>query len=192
MEARDGLRGRSAVDARAAYVTARVTLVLGGQRSGKSRTAEGIVAASGLRPIYVATATAGDAEMADRIARHRARRGDGWRTVEEPVDIPGALSVAATPGSAVLVECLTLWLSNLFEGKRPVDAEADRLLATLASVAGEVVLVSNEVGSGIMPDNALARRFADALGTLNQRVASLADEVILVAAGLPLFLRRSP
>src|SRR5438067_1145129 len=127
MEARDGLRRRSAVHTHASHVTAaRLTLVLGGQRSGKSRTAEGIVTASGLRPVYVATATAGDAEMAERIARHRARRGDAWRTIEEPLDLPGVLSRTAKPDSAVLVECLTLWLSNLLDRQGPLEAEADR------------------------------------------------------------------
>jgi adenosylcobinamide kinase / adenosylcobinamide-phosphate guanylyltransferase len=170
-----------------------VTLVLGGQRSGKSRMGEALVTASGRTPIYVATATPGDAEMAERIARHRARRGADWRTVEEALDLPGAISHGASAGTAVLVDCLTLWVSNLLHAQRSVMAEADSLLATFRDIAAgaSVVLVSNEVGSGIIPDNDLARRFADELGGLNQRVAAAADEVILVAAGLPLFLKRA-
>jgi adenosylcobinamide kinase/adenosylcobinamide-phosphate guanylyltransferase len=129
--------------------------------------------------------------MAERIARHRARRGNAWRTVEEGLDLPGALSAAASAKTGVLVDCLTLWLSNLLHEGRAIDGEVERLLMALSDVAGKIVLVSNEVGAGIIPDNALARGFADALGTLNQRVAALADEVILVAAGLPLFLKRA-
>jgi adenosylcobinamide kinase/adenosylcobinamide-phosphate guanylyltransferase len=170
---------------------ARATLVLGGQRSGKSRHAEGIVAASGLRPVYVATAPAGDAEMADRIARHRARRGPAWSLIEEPLDLPGAIVRAARSDTAVLVDCLTLWVSNLIGCHRIVAAEADRLLDAVARTVGRVVIVSNEVGSGIIPPNALARQFADDLGTVNQRVAAAVDEVVLLAAGLPLVLKRA-
>ncbi len=168
---------------------ARHVLVLGGQRSGKSRYAESVVAARGLAPVYLATATAGDAEMAERIARHRARRGDAWRLVEEPLDLPAALRAAARPDAIVLVECLTLWLSNLLGAAREVEAEADRLVATLADVAGPAVLVTNEVGSGIVPENALARRYVDHLGVLNRRVAAAVDEAVLVVAGLPLRLK---
>ncbi len=164
-------------------------LVVGGQRSGKSRYAERLVAASGRAPVYLATATAGDGEMAERIAAHRRRRGEGWRTVEEPLDLAEALLGESRADTAVLVECLTLWLSNLFGAGRDSDAEADRLIAALRHAAGPVVLVSNEVGSGVMPDNALARRYADALGTLNQRVAAVATHVVLVAAGQPLTLK---
>ena len=166
-----------------------VMLVIGGQKSGKSRYAEGLVAETGLRRVYVATATAGDSEMAERIARHRARRGDAWHTVEVPLDLAGALARAAGPERAVLVDCLTLWLSNLIAAARPVDTETDRLLAAVAAAAGPVVLVTNEVGAGIVPDNALARTYADALGVLNQRVAAVAGRVVLVAAGLPLVLK---
>jgi len=173
--------------------TARLTLVLGGQRSGKSRTAEALVTSSGRTRVYVATAAADDGEMAERIARHRARRGGDWRTVEEALDIPGAINAAAGVDTAVLVDCLTLWVSNLLHARGSVGAEADRLLGTLKDIGAgaRVVVVSNEVGGGIIPDNALARRFADELGMLNQRVAAAADEVILVAAGLPLFLKRA-
>ena len=164
-------------------------LVIGGQRSGKSRYAEGLVAASGLRPVYLATATAGDGEMAARIAAHRARRGDGWRTVEEPLELTAALERVSRSDSAVLVECLTLWLTNLMAAGRPVAEESGRLVTALGRLAGPVVIVTNEVGWGIVPDNALSRCFADELGTLNRRVAEVADRVVLVAAGLPMTLK---
>ena len=166
-------------------------LVVGGQRSGKSRYAERLVAASGRAPVYLAVATAGDGEMAARIAAHRGRRAEGWHTVEEPLDIAAALARESRPDIAVLVECLTLWLSNLMGAGRDIEAETDRLVEALGRAAGPVVLVSNEVGGGIMPDNALARRYADALGVLNQRVAAVATQVVLVAAGQPLILKPS-
>jgi adenosylcobinamide kinase/adenosylcobinamide-phosphate guanylyltransferase len=165
------------------------TLVIGGQKSGKSLYAEGLVAASGLAPVYLAVATAGDAEMAERIARHRARRGSGWEVLEEPLQLARALPDAARPERMVLVECLTLWLSNVIGAGRAVEVESDRLIATLGRLAGPVVLVSNEVGAGIVPDNALARSYADQLGVLNQRVAEVAGRVVLVVAGLPLSLK---
>jgi len=165
------------------------TFVIGAQKSGKSRYAEGLVLASGLDPVYMATATAGDAEMVARIAAHRARRGEKWCLIEEPVDIGQALSSAARPQRIVLVECLTLWLANLMQVDRPVEAEFDALADALNRISGPVVLVSNEVGAGIVPDNQLARRYADHLGTLNQKVAAVADKVVLVAAGLPLVLK---
>ena len=164
-------------------------LVVGGQRSGKSRHAERLVAESGLTPVYLAIATAGDGEMAERIDTHRNRRGNGWRTIEEPLDIAAVIAREAKAGSVVLVECLTLWLSNLMGAGRDIDIASDGLIAALEQAAGPVVLVSNEVGAGIMPDNALARRYADALGILNQRVAATATQVVLVAAGQPLTLK---
>jgi adenosylcobinamide kinase/adenosylcobinamide-phosphate guanylyltransferase len=164
-------------------------LVLGGQRSGKSRFAEATVQASGKSPVFIATATAGDDEMRGRIAAHRASRGPNWMTIEEPLDLGSALGNVTRPGRAVLVDCLTLWLSNLIEAKRPLEAEFARLIDALAAAACPVVLVSNEVGSGIIPDNALARRYADALGQLNQRVAAAADRVVLMAAGLPILIK---
>jgi adenosylcobinamide kinase/adenosylcobinamide-phosphate guanylyltransferase len=171
---------------------ARTVLVVGGQRSGKSRYAEQLVLASGWKPVYLATATVGDAEMAGRVATHRLRRADAWETFEEPLALTDALGAAALPGSAVLVECLTLWLSNLMEADRDIDAETRRLLAALEEARAPVVIVSNEVGSGVVPANPLGRRYADALGTLNQQVAAAADHVILVAAGLPLVLKPAP
>ena len=167
-------------------------LVIGGQRSGKSRYAEDLVLASKLAPVYLATGAAGDGEMAERIARHRERRGDGWRTVEEPLDLGAAILREASAGTAVLVDCLTLWLSNLLDAERPVDLDTERLVAALGGVRGPVVIVSNEVGSGIIPANALARTYADALGSLNQRVAAAVDTVVLVAAGVPLVLKPTP
>ena len=166
-------------------------LVVGGQRSGKSRYAEGLVAASGRAAVYLAVATAGDGEMAERIDTHRNRRAASWRTVEEPLAIAAVLARESRADTVVLVECLTLWLSNLMGAGRDVAAATDELIDALAGAAGPVVLVSNEVGGGIMPDNALARRYADALGSLNQRVAAVATQVVLVAAGQPLVLKPS-
>jgi len=163
--------------------------VLGGARSGKSRYAEGLITALPPPWVYVATGEALDAEMGGRIAAHRARRGDGWTTVEAPRALAAALSEhAAAP---VLVDCLTLWLSNLMMADAAVDDEIERLLEALTKVPGPVVLVANEVGSGIVPDNALARRFRDLQGSLNQRIAAVADRVVLMVAGLPLILKGS-
>ncbi len=144
---------------------------------------------SRLTPVYLATGAAGDAEMAVRIAAHRARRGPEWRTVEEPLDLPERLIAEAKPDCAVLVDCLTLWLANSMAAERGLGSATSRLVEALAIAEGPVVLVSNEVGGGVVPDNALARRFADAQGELNQRVARVVDEVVLVAAGLPLVLK---
>jgi adenosylcobinamide kinase/adenosylcobinamide-phosphate guanylyltransferase len=163
-----------------------LTLVLGGARSGKSRHAESLVTAFPPPWTYVATAEPLDAEMRARIAEHRARRGADWRAVEAPRDLAGALENA---GGAVLVDCLTLWLSNLILADADIEAETARLEAALAGMAGPVVVVSNEVGSGIVPDNALARRFRDAQGRLNQRIAARADRVVLMVAGLPLVVK---
>lgn len=165
----------------------RVILVTGGARSGKSRFAETRTLALGRPAIYVATAEPWDAEMAARIATHKARRGPEWREHPAPLDLPGAL--AATEGAPRLIDCLTLWLTNLMLGDYDVDAAVDGLCRALDTARAPVVLVTNEVGSGIVPDNALARRFRDAAGATNQRVAALADEVWLVACGLPLTLK---
>lgn len=170
-------------------MAADVMLVLGGARSGKSRFAEAAVTALPKPWIYVATAEAWDCEMRARIDRHRIDRGPGWTTVEEPLDLPGALRRHAGPGAAVLVDCLTLWLSNLLGAGHDVDAAAADLLAALDAVDGTVVLVSNEVGLGIVPDNALARAFRDHAGRLHQRVAARAQRVRLVVAGLPVAVK---
>jgi adenosylcobinamide kinase/adenosylcobinamide-phosphate guanylyltransferase len=138
--------------------------------------------------IYVATAEAGDAEMAERIALHWARRRDGWRTVEAPRDLASALE-GVDSGAPILVDCLTLWLSNRMLAGADLDAETTRLETALAGRQAPVVLVSNEVGFGIVPDNALARRFRDVQGRLNQRMAARAGRVVLMVAGLPLVVK---
>ena len=168
-----------------------LTLVLGGARSGKSRYAESLIAALPPPWVYLATAEARDAEMAKRIAAHRARRDGRWRTIEAPHDLAGALG--ATPaGSPVLVDCLTLWLSNRMLAVADIDREIDTLESALASHDGPAVVVSNEVGAGIVPDNALARRFQDLQGILNQRIAAKASRVVFMVAGLPLQLKGTP
>lgn len=165
------------------------TLVLGGARSGKSTYAERLVLGSGLQPLYIATATPGDNEMAERIAHHRGRRGPDWTTFEEPLALTETLRREAQAGRAVLVDCLTLWLSNLMMAERDVEREAARLCETLAALAGPVVLVSNEVGMGLVPDTPLGRHFRDAQGRLNQLVGAAVPAVVFVAAGLPLVLK---
>ncbi len=165
------------------------TLVLGGARSGKSRHAEGLVEGLAEACVYIATAQARDAEMRARIAEHQARRGLRWSTVEVPLELARALAEADGPGRAVLVDCLTLWLANLMEAGREVEAETRTLLAALEGMAAPVVLVSNEVGLGIVPENALAREFRDHAGRLNQAVAAVAERVVLMVAGLPLIVK---
>ena len=165
-----------------------LTLVVGGARSGKSRHAEDLIAAVPPPWVYVATAEARDAEMAERIARHRDRRGKDWHTVEARHDLPGALTSVAG-ARPVLVDCLTLWLSNRMLADADVEAETTRLEAALAERDAPVIVVSNEVGQGIVPDNPLARRFRDLQGRLNQRMAARADRVVLMVAGLPLVVK---
>jgi adenosylcobinamide kinase/adenosylcobinamide-phosphate guanylyltransferase len=164
-------------------------LVLGGARSGKSAYAERRAETIGGRLLYVATAQALDEEMTARIARHRADRDARWRTIEAPLDLPGVIAAHAAVDAVLLVDCLTLWTSNLLlDGADPAD-EADRLVAAMHVAPGAIILVANEVGLGIVPDNALARRFRDAAGRLNQSVAAAVAEVQFVAAGLPLRLK---
>ena len=173
---------------------AKLSLVLGGARSGKSRYAEGLIAA--LTPPwqapwnYIATAEPGDAEMAERIASHRARRGTSWHTIEAPRDLAGSLQAA--DAAPILVDCLTLWLSNLMLANTDIDAEMTRLDDALAAAAAPIVMVANEVGYGIVPDHPLGRRFRDLQGVLNQRIAARADRVVLMVAGLPLALKGAP
>jgi len=174
-----------------------VCLVLGGARSGKSVHAERLVTGSlhGAAPqpaVYVATAQAGDVEMATRIMAHRSRRGAAWTTIEEPLKLGEALQAAAGHGQPVLVDCLTLWLSNLMQAGADLDEATDELVLALEDYAQPVVFVSNEVGLGIVPETPLGRAFRDAQGRLNIRVAERADRVILMAAGLPLIMKDRP
>lgn len=163
-----------------------LTLILGGARSGKTGLALRLAEARSAAPVLIATAEALDAEMQDRIARHRAERGPHWLTVEAPLDLAGAL--AALPADQVaLVDCLTLWLSNLMHAGRDLEVETGTLIAALAG--RPAILVANEVGLGVVPDNALARRYRDAAGRLNQALAAACDQVVFVAAGLPLALK---
>jgi adenosylcobinamide kinase/adenosylcobinamide-phosphate guanylyltransferase len=172
-----------------------LTLVLGGARSGKSLHAETLIAhhieASGkpVRATYVATAEAGDGEMARRIAEHRARRGDRWNTVEALLALGDAIVDAARGGRPVLIDCLTLWLSNVMHAGLDAEGETESLLDAFAHAGGPVVCVSDEVGLGIVPATPLGRAFRDEAGRLNQRVAAMADRVDFVAAGLPLTMK---
>jgi adenosylcobinamide kinase / adenosylcobinamide-phosphate guanylyltransferase len=163
-----------------------VVLVLGGARSGKSRFAESLVH----QPAhYVATAQAFDAEMRQRIAAHKVQRGQAWVTHEEPLDLVGVLQSIAKEEHFILVDCLTLWLSNLLLAERDCELEISKLVTFLKSASSRIVIVSNEVGLGIVPDNKLARRFRDVQGIANQRIAEVALNVVFVAAGLPLLLK---
>lgn len=161
------------------------TFILGGARSGKSRHAETRVEALPAPWSYIATAQAYDAEMEARIALHRARRGEGWETFDAPHDLAGALA-GQPPGRPVLIDCLTLWLTNRMLAEADLEAEGAALEATIRAHPGPLFAVSNEVGLGIVPENALARRFRDAQGRLNQRLAARADEVVFMVAGLPM------
>ena len=166
-----------------------LTLVLGGARSGKSRHAEALVEGSGLACHYLATGTPGDGEMAARIEAHQARRGAHWVLHEAPLALATTLAAVAAPDRAVLVDCLTLWLTNLMVAEHDLDAATVDLLAGLERTRGPVVFVSNEVGQGVVPMNAMARRFVDQAGMLHQRLGAVADRVDLVTAGLPLTLK---
>ena len=167
----------------------KIILVIGGARSGKSAFAEDMAAKSGLAKVYIATGQAFDREMSDRIDIHKARRGPDWENVEDPFDLAGVLKDAAGEGKAVLVDCLTLWITNLMLEQRDVDAEADALLDLLPSLEGQVIFVSSEVGLGIVPENYMARAFRDHSGKLHQQIGAMADEVYFVAAGLPLKMK---
>jgi adenosylcobinamide kinase / adenosylcobinamide-phosphate guanylyltransferase len=165
-----------------------LSLVIGGARSGKSTFAEGLVTATPRPRRYIATAEPHDDEMRDRIARHRQDRGADWLTVEAPLDLAAALAKAG-PGEVVLVDCATLWLTNHMLADHDLNAKTGELLTALASCAAPVVIVSNETGWGIVPENALARRFRDEQGRLNQRLAAQAGLVVTVIAGLPMVLK---
>ena len=167
-----------------------VTLVLGGARSGKSRFAEELIEEKG-RGLYLATAAPADDEMRDRIAKHKARRGDLWETIEEPQKLVQVLRREARIDRPILVDCLTLWLAYLFFREIALQKEISRLTNLLGSTVlrGPVVFVSNEIGLGVIPENQVSRRFVDAHGELNQSVANLANRVFLVSAGLPQILK---
>ncbi|WP_339631674.1 bifunctional adenosylcobinamide kinase/adenosylcobinamide-phosphate guanylyltransferase [uncultured Sneathiella sp.] len=162
-----------------------IILVLGGARSGKSRFAEDLVINQRANRIYLATAESYDSEMDDRIRQHQQDRGASWMTIEEPLKLADALKAHSRNDNIVLVDCLTLWLSNLMGRDSPIDAEFDNLIAAIEELSGPVVFVSNEVGQGIVPDNALARAFRDHAGRLHQRLAEISKEVYFITAGLP-------
>ena len=162
-----------------------LTFIVGGARSGKSAHAERLATALPSPWTYIATAQAFDAEMSERIAHHRARRGEGWRTEEAPLELAAALA-AVSSGMPVLVDCLTLWLSNQMLAEGAIEAESARLVEILSKPRGPWFVVSNEVGMGIVPDTPLGRRFRDAQGRLNQQVAAIAQRVLFMVAGLPM------
>jgi len=164
-------------------------LVLGGARSGKSRYAQVRAEALAGELVYLATAQAFDQEMHERIALHRADRGTRWSTVEAPLELAETITACSKPDTVVLVDCLTLWASNLILAERDAAAATEGLLRAVSSARGMVILVTNEVGLGIVPDNALARRFRDAAGRINQEMAAAVDEVVMMFAGLPLVLK---
>ena len=164
------------------------TLILGGARSGKSRMAEEMIERVG-GGVYIATAQVYDTEMSERVATHQSRRGALWQTIEEPYELTQILQNAAQNGMPVLVDCLTLWLTNLMLAERDVYEDIETLAKAVESLDGPVVFVSNEVGLGIVPDNAMAREFRDIAGTANQRIAQACAKVIFVAAGCPLVMK---
>jgi adenosylcobinamide kinase/adenosylcobinamide-phosphate guanylyltransferase len=169
----------------------RSLLVIGGARSGKSRFGQARAEASHLAPLLIATAEAGDEEMRARIERHRAERGAKWSVAEAPIALVEEISRHARPERILVVDCLTLWLSNLMLAGHDEAAAGDRLCAAIASLPCPVIFISNEVGSGIVPANALARAFADAQGRLNQKIAGAVDEVVLVVAGQAILIKPS-
>lgn len=166
---------------------AHITLILGGARSGKS--ARALILAGDAPRVMIATAEALDAEMTDRIARHKAERDAGWGLVECPLDLSAAIARAAAPDRVLVIDCLTLWLSNLMHADRDPEGEGADLVAALRAAPGRVLLVSNEIGMGLAPMEALSRAFRDAQGRLNQRIAAAADRAEFVAAGLPMVLK---
>lgn len=167
-----------------------LTLILGGARSGKSALAENLAESATTAPVYLATSEARDGEMSERIQEHRSRRGPHWSTIEEPLDLAGVLG-AQRADAVILLDCLTLWLSNMFEGTTDIRDATDRWLDAIGP-AQHVIAVSNEIGLGLVPETPLGRRFRDAQGRLNQQVAARADRVLFVAAGLPMVLKGDP
>ncbi|WP_199500067.1 bifunctional adenosylcobinamide kinase/adenosylcobinamide-phosphate guanylyltransferase [Methylovirgula sp. 4M-Z18] len=173
-------------------LSVRSLLVCGGARSGKSAYAQHLAETSGLKPIYIATARIWDDEMGQRVAQHRADRDARWTTVEEPLALTRTIRTQADPDRILLVDCLTLWLTNVMLEGGPVPEACETLASTCAELAGPVIFVSNEVGHGIVPDNALARDFRDAQGRLNQAMAQACEGVIWVAAGIPQVVKPAP
>ncbi len=168
------------------------TLILGGARSGKSRYALELGEALEGDRVFVATAQAFDADMKGRISKHQADRDESWLTVEEHVEIWDVISSRAQPGRVIVVDCLTLWLNNLMLFERDVGADFDRLIECLEDVRGQLILVSNEIGLGLVPDTPLGREFRDLHGRMNQRVAEACDRVLFMVAGLPMVMKPSP
>ncbi|WP_422343094.1 bifunctional adenosylcobinamide kinase/adenosylcobinamide-phosphate guanylyltransferase [Parasphingorhabdus sp.] len=168
-----------------------IALVLGGTRSGKSSFAQNMAEESGNRLVYIATAEALDDEMSDRIAHHKQDRGSRWTTVEEPLDIAAVITAHSNQETTLLIDCLTIWLSNVMLAGQDVATAVDGLAQALSRASGSMILVSNEVGSGIVPESPLGRQFRDEAGWMNQRIAAAADDVALVTAGLPLWLKRA-
>lgn len=165
-------------------------LVLGGARSGKTGFAERLTMRAGQRPVYLATAEALDEEMRDRVRTHQQQRSGAFATLEEPLQLSDALRRAAETHDAILVDCLTLWITNMIVANRNVAAAVDELAATLAAIdRARVILVSNEVGLGIVPDNAMARMFRDLAGSAHQRLAEICEDAYFVVAGLPMVLK---
>jgi adenosylcobinamide kinase/adenosylcobinamide-phosphate guanylyltransferase len=173
-------------------MTQDIVLVTGGARSGKSRYAEQRLLALGQKPVYIATAEAQDDEMARRIAEHRKRRGDKWRTIEEPLELADALRTQCGETDCALVDCLTLWISNLLirQGAETAAEKVRGLIDTLPRLDFPVILVTNEVGWGIVPDKPLARQFRDLAGWTNQQMAQAAHEVVLMVAGMPIIAKQ--
>jgi adenosylcobinamide kinase/adenosylcobinamide-phosphate guanylyltransferase len=168
----------------------RHVLVLGGARSGKTAFAERLALRAGVKPAYLATAEALDGEMRDRVASHKASRGHRFATIEEPVALADALIIASASHDVILVDCLTLWITNLLLANEDVAKHVGELVAVLVQLkAAKIVLVSNEVGLGIVPDNAMARTFRDLAGAAHQRLAEICDDVYFIVAGLPMTLK---
>lgn len=167
----------------------RRVLILGGARSGKSRTALQLAERTSTERTFLATAQAYDDEMRERIVRHRAERDGSWRTVDAPLELAETVQAETGPGKVVLVDCLTLWLSNIILAERDAPHEADRLVQAVRGALGPLILVSNEVGQGIVPSTLLGRAFRDEQGRLNQQIAEACDAVVFVAAGCPLLLK---
>jgi len=165
------------------------TLILGGARSGKSAHALSLAESGGARRVFIATAEALDGEMADRITRHQTDRGVGWTTIEEPLDLVDAMSKAGRSGDVCLVDCLTLWLSNMMHHDLDIEHETARLCSAITDHPQPIILVSNEVGLGLVPETPLGRRFRDAQGRLNQDLARICGTVQFIAAGLPITLK---